>query len=177
MERGLLSNHRAKALKPVSLAMTEVQDLRARKRVPGGLRLHEYVNLYVCARNPMLYKRLGHRHDACVLSVSPDVLDIDGVVVTDQNAASKYVRYGSGSSGLAIVDRDLTFAEYWTDDDPVTQFRRSSAKCAEVLVPNRIQSTFIQAAYVCSSVPRGKIEALGLRIKVIENSPLFFNCR
>ena len=41
----------------VSVAMPAVQDRRARKIVPGGRRLHGYANLYICARNPMMFVR------------------------------------------------------------------------------------------------------------------------
>ena len=96
LTHGVLSHRRAQALNPQSIAMQEIQDLRAGRRVPGGLHLHDYANLYICARNPMLFKRLASRRDICVLSLLPTVLDLDGVVVTDQNAASKYVRFGAG---------------------------------------------------------------------------------
>jgi hypothetical protein len=131
LKHGVLSHQRAQAFNPASVAMQEVQDLRAGRRVPGGLPLHEYANLYICARNPMLFKRLSSRNEICVLSLRPTVLDLEGVVVTDQNAASKYVRFGAGSAGLAIVDRARTFAEYWTDPDYIEQYRRKAAKCAE----------------------------------------------
>lgn len=85
---GILSHKRAARLTHSSVAMQAIQDLRATKVVPGGRKLHEYDNLYICARNPMLYKRLEMRDQICVLVVGPDVLDLDGSVVTDQNAAS-----------------------------------------------------------------------------------------
>ena len=99
--------------------------------------MHDYINLYICARNPMLFKRLDQRNDLCVLSVMPNVIDVDGVVVTDQNTASNYARYGAGADGLAIVNYELTFAEYWTHADPVEQFRRKAAKCAEAGAESR----------------------------------------
>jgi O-acetyl-ADP-ribose deacetylase (regulator of RNase III)/uncharacterized protein YwgA len=56
MQNGILCNRRAKQLQHVSIAMLEIQDLRANKIVPGGRALHDYANLYFSARNPMLYK-------------------------------------------------------------------------------------------------------------------------
>jgi len=78
LELGILSHHRATQLQHRSIAMREIQDRRTSVVVPGaGRKLHEYANLYLCGRNPMLYKR---RHDAiCVLAVSTDVLDLPGV--------------------------------------------------------------------------------------------------
>lgn len=49
---GILSYHDARKLQPTSIAATEIQDLRTGKKVPGGLALHDYVNLYFHARNP-----------------------------------------------------------------------------------------------------------------------------
>lgn len=60
--------------------MAEIQDRRAVVRVPGGRPLHEYVNLYFHARNPMLYKRLPMHDSLCVLRVSTDVFDLPGAV-------------------------------------------------------------------------------------------------
>jgi len=91
--QGILSNRRASQVGHTSVAMQAVQDRRAKVVVPGGRKLHDYANLYVCARNPMLYKRQGQHADLCVLQVSTDVLDLLGVVVTDANASSDYVRF------------------------------------------------------------------------------------
>ena len=55
--------------------------------------LHEYANLYLCARNPMLYKRRESHGTLCVLRVSTDVLDLPGVVLTGGNAASDYTAF------------------------------------------------------------------------------------
>src|SRR5262245_16376391 len=57
LEHGILSYERAARLQHHSVAMQPVQDRRDRKQVPGGLKLHQYANLYFHARNPMLYKR------------------------------------------------------------------------------------------------------------------------
>src|SRR5712691_2607983 len=58
----------------------------------GELVAVRYVNLYLCARNPILYKRQSRHAELCVLRIDPRVLDLPGVVVTDGNAASAYVR-------------------------------------------------------------------------------------
>src|SRR5262245_61322564 len=86
--RGILSHRRVAAIKHDSIAMPQVQDIRAKVIVPGGRPLHEYVNLYINARNPMLYKRIPEHPNIVVLRISPSVIDLPGVVVSDQNAAS-----------------------------------------------------------------------------------------
>jgi len=130
MQKGILSHVSAAQLSHASVAMQEIQDRRAQIRVPGGRRLHEYANLYICGRNPMLYKRLDQRRQICVLSVSTDVLDLPGVVITDGNAGSDYVQFRPAPGGLSSVDRELTFAEYWTSPDKLDSWRRKAAKCA-----------------------------------------------
>lgn len=88
LKLGILSHERAAKLKHRSVAMEEVQEKRDLKHVPGGLKLHQYANLYFHARNPMLYKRKGECDNLCVLQVSIDVLKLDGVVLSDSNASS-----------------------------------------------------------------------------------------
>ncbi len=47
-----------------------------------------------------------------------------------------------------MVDKELVFAERWTDPDPIAYYRRKSAKCAEVLVPDAVPPEYIFGAYV-----------------------------
>ncbi|MFZ5625125.1 MAG: DUF4433 domain-containing protein [Gemmatimonadota bacterium] len=172
--QGILSNRRASQVEHTSVAMQAVQDRRANVVVPGGRKLHDYANLYVCARNPMLYKRQHQHLDLCVLQVSTDVLDLPGVVVTDANAASDYVRFAAAPAGLSIVDREATFAEYWTDPNPIVQWQKKSAKCAEVLVPDRIDPGFIMGAYVSCQTAMNSLNGLGTGIAVSINAHMFF---
>ncbi|HWP37886.1 MAG TPA: DUF4433 domain-containing protein [Gemmatimonadales bacterium] len=171
---GILSHARAQAVNHVSVAMPEIQGRRANVRVPGGRPLHEYVNLYICARNPMMYRRSDRHQELCVLRVSTHVLDLPGVVVVSGNASSGYVRFGAGAAGLALVDRVLTFAEYWTDPDPITYYEKKSAKCAEVLVPDVVQPSYLLGAYVSDAVGLAALNALSLAIPVQVNAHLFF---
>ena len=112
LKHGILCHRNAKRIQHVSIAMTEIQGRRAKIRVPRAQRLHNYVNLYLCARNPMLFKRKHLHMDLCVLRVSTDVLDIPEVVITDGNAASSYTRFWPPSEGLPNVNKELVFAEF-----------------------------------------------------------------
>src|SRR6266700_571843 len=121
---------------------------RLAKKVPGGRMLHEYVNTYICARNPMLYLRRGSHIELCVLRINPAVLDLKGVIVTDRNAASN-ARFSLSDTGLALIDREQVFAEYWIHpDDDLATYNHKKIKCAEVLVPSRIPPDYIFGAYV-----------------------------
>jgi len=174
LQYGILSYVRFTHIEHRSVAMATVQDRRASVRVPGGRPLHEYVNLYICARNPMLFKQQAEHQTICVLSMSPDVLDLPGVIVTDSNASSEYVRFAPAPDGLQIVDRDRTFAEYWTDPDPIQQWRKKAAKCAEVLVPDRVVPRFLVGVYVSCEQARRQVEAFGLGLPVSIQQHLFF---
>ncbi|OFW59097.1 MAG: hypothetical protein A2133_12175 [Actinobacteria bacterium RBG_16_64_13] len=174
LERGILCHAMAERVPHDSAAMAEIQARRARKRVPGGRPLHEYANLYFTARNPMLFKRSDHREQLCVLGVSPAILDLPGVVITDANASSDYVRFAASPAGLAIVDAGRTFAKWWTHPDKIEYLRRKSAKCAEVLVPECVGPHHLVRAYVCSDDARVAFEALGTGLPVAVDANLFF---
>lgn len=171
---GILSNRRAAKVTHTSVAMQQVQDRRAQVVVPGGRKLHDYVNLYICAGNPMLYKRQGQHLELCVLQVSTDVLDLPGVVVTDANASSDYTRFAAAPAGLSIIDRDLTFADDWRDEDQIQYYRKKSAKCAEVLVPDEVEPRFILGAYVSCQQAMDRLNGLGTGIGVGINGHMFF---
>src|SRR5207248_3342884 len=155
LAHGILSHRRAAPMHPRSVAMAPIQDKRRLVRVPGGRPLHEYVNLYICARNAMM-SRLKEQHGSlCVLRVSTDVLDLPDVVVTDRNAASEYVRFGPAPAALSLVDRELVFARYWTHGDLIEEWRHKSIKCAEVLVRDHVDTLHVIGAYV--SCPKSQV--------------------
>jgi len=179
MTRGILSHKRSKKINHNSVAMEVIQERREKKIVPGGRPLHEYVNLYINSRNKMLYRVLCEgkvQHaDLCVLRVKTEVLDLPNVVVADQNAASDYAGFYSAPSGLRKIDRDLVFAEYWTHpNNPIEEWLHGSIICSEVLVPDRIESSFIMGAYVSCSDAKAALEATGVDILVNINPHLFF---
>jgi hypothetical protein len=174
LQHGILSHRRAGKIVHGSIALQDVQNLRARKVVPNGRALHEYANLYICPRNPMLLKKSDIHEQICVLQVSADVLDIRNVVVTDSNAASKYVSFKPAPEGLAIVDRDRTFAEWWTHDDQIEQWRHSAQKCAEVLVPDAVPPAYVVGAYVSCDGSRECLQRLAPGLSITVDAHLFF---
>lgn len=174
MEHGLLSYERAAKLKHHSVALQQVQDRRDHKQVPGGLKLHQYANLYFHARNPMLFKRKDQAADLCVLRVSIDVLKLDGVVMSDSNAASNYVRFLHPVQ-WKLLDFDDIYAMDWRhQNDPIAYYRHSARKCAEVLVPHRLPPILIRGAYAANQAASAKLAALGFALPVAVDSVLFF---
>ncbi|HEX6674206.1 MAG TPA: DarT ssDNA thymidine ADP-ribosyltransferase family protein, partial [Actinomycetes bacterium] len=128
----------------VSVASEDVQARRASKRVwvvESSRALHSYANLYVHARNAMLYTLLKqHRGDLTVLSVHSAVLDLDGVIVADRNAAS-FAQFLPADEGIAALDEDVVLARWWHESLEARQRRM-----AEVLMPDRVPPAFIRGA-------------------------------
>ena len=177
LKRGILSHVRGQKIAHKDISLGDVQDLRSKVIVPapgGGRRLHEYANVYICPRNPMLLKRSGMHEELCVLRVSPAVLDIPGTVVTDMNAGSKYAHFAGAPGGLSIVDRERTFADWWTHDDQRDQWRHSAQKCAEVLVLNVIPPAHITGAYVSAESAREALTVVAAGLSVTINKHMFF---
>lgn len=172
LEHGILS-HRAASKHPhVDVSMAEVQDIRASKRIPGAGKLHDYANLYVHARNPMMFVRRAE--PLCVVKVSLDVVDLPGVIVADGNAASGYTAFRPGSAGIEALDGAIVLAEYWTDNDYYAYLEKKRCRCAEVLVPNRVPPEMILAVVVPSETVRRAVVSDAPGIVVTVDPHLFF---
>jgi ssDNA thymidine ADP-ribosyltransferase, DarT len=164
MTHGILSYDRAAKLPHLSVAMQPIQDKRDQKHVPGGLKLHQYANLYFHARNPMLFKRQNEAAHLCVLRVSTQVLAINGVVISDQNAASDYVRFLHPTQ-WRLLNFDAIFAMDWRHpDDQIAFWRHRAQKCAEVLVPQRVESRFIDGAHVIDDASKKRLVGCGFAL-------------
>lgn len=170
---GVLAHDEAAKLPHLSVALPVIQQRRD-KHVPGGLKLHQYANLYFCARNPMLYLRKNEAGNLCVLRISRKVLNLPGVVLADRNAASDYVRFLKSPEGLRDLNYDLIFATYWNSDDQFDYFRRKSIKCAEALVPTKVEPTYIEGAYVLNASAERALRATGFQYQITQNPGFFF---
>lgn len=122
----------------------------------------------------MLYVLQDKHMALCVLRVNIDVLDLPGVVVTDRNAAVGVRRFSPAPNGLAIVDRERVFAEFWTHSDVYEYQNHKAVKCAEVLVPDRIDPVHIVGAYVSCSASREDLTAAASGLPITVDRHLFF---
>jgi hypothetical protein len=157
--------------------MQAVQDRRMNKIVPGtgNRRLHDYANIYICARNPMLFKRKDAHTELCVLRINTTVLDLDGVIVTDRNAAATIASFRPVETGLALLDREQVFADDWRHPgDELEYLKHRSIKCAEVLVPDQIPSAYIIGAYVSGMQSRVKLTRIAPNLQITIDPHLFF---
>jgi len=174
LTHGILSHERAANLSHRSVALQVVQDLRDLKQVPGGLKLHQYANLYFDARNPMLSKRRNEAEELCILRISTAVLSISGVVLADSNASSKYARFLAPWQWRHL-DFDDIFAPNWKHpDDQIAEWRHSARKCAEILVPHQVAPAHLLGAYVVNQEAAGRLKALRFPLPIVINSALFF---
>ena len=174
MQRGLLSNERASKINHVSIAMNEVQARRELVRVPNGLKLHQYANLYFDPWNPMLSRKRSLNEEICILKFDRVVLDFEGVILTDKNASSDYAAFYEVDVGLDSINFDLVYARYWTDADYYEQCRKKSIKCAEVLVPYYIPYDYVLCAAVVNKDAAEKLSATGFDREIIVEPRVFF---
>lgn len=174
MAHGILSYERAAKLKHSSVAMQPVQDKRDQKQIPGGLKLHQYANLYFHARNPMLFKRLPEVTGLCVLRLSVDVVELPGTVITDCNAASDYVRFLAPTQWRFINFDDVYALDWRHPSNPPRYFQHRSRKCAEVLVPHKVEAKYVRGAYVADASIGSALTAAGFKLAPTIDPVFFF---
>lgn len=163
LRTGILSHNRAVRVAHRVVDLEAVQDIRSNIRVSRTRMLHDHANLYVCGRNAMMYHVVGHNpiDQACLLRVSPDVLDLEDVVVADGNAARQYqTRFWEPIAGIAALDFDQVHAEYWTQHPTAAEcYEHKRIKQAEVLVPDWVDPQYIIGAYVPTGGAAAAVEA------------------
>lgn len=174
MEYGILCYNSAEKFHHTSIALSGVQLRRSNVVIPGGLKLHEYANLYFTYHNPMLYRRQDQAENLCVFALSAEVLDIDNCVVSDRNAATELVRFYSAEEGISKLDFEKIYAQYWTQGNAFEQSNQKAIKCAEVLIPGQIPYDFIVGAYVVSNDAADVLKSKGFDRKIVVNPHVFY---
>ncbi len=173
---GILSKDliNSKRIHYYSLADESVQDRRENIRVPNGLKLHEYANLYFNPRNPMLYKLKSNKQGAfCLIQVDFAVLDMCNVVVTDRNAAS-FAHFMTPREGLLNLDFDKVYAEFWNDDDPFEYDKKKKIICSEVLVPYCIGPEWLKGILVPDLQLKNTLIKTGINENIIKVEKYLF---
>lgn len=164
LNRGILSHEQAAKLNTDSIIPQSAQ-------VPRGLKLHQYAKLYFDAHNPALMERKTEA--LCVLRISTEIFDVEGVVLTDHYSSSPYVRYLSPQQ-IGHIHFDNVFAENWEDTNEINHLRKKAAKCAEVLVPVSVPFCFISGAYVPDNKSLDLMGNYGFKRELTLNPTLFF---
>lgn len=170
---GILCHELADHIEHKSIAMSEVQSRRDRICVPKGMNLHQYVNLYLDSRNPMLFLRKDLYESLCILEVDLKVLELDGAIMTDRNAAS-VAEFLEPEEGIQRIDFDRVFSRYWTHGDYMEYLDHKAVKCAEVLVPERVAYHFIMGAIVGTNSSQERMRGMGFTKPIQIDRDAFF---
>lgn len=153
----LLCRSRARTVGiPTDIAYPDVIQRRSAKIDPiQRRRLHDYVNLYFRARNPMLFVRRELQLDLVVLYVDGRLLREPHVLFTDGNAASGTTRFFDNLADLKELDWDCLKAVHWNNYDDGKRKR-----CAEVLVPGSVPLSRVERAVVNNEPLRDELTRL-----------------
>lgn len=74
-----------------------------------------------------------------------------------------------------IRDFDAIYAMDWRHPgNTAAYYRHSSQKCAEVLIPHRVEPRLLTGASVVDDAAKKRLEAFGLALPVTANPVLFF---
>ncbi|MFO0144523.1 MAG: DarT ssDNA thymidine ADP-ribosyltransferase family protein [Betaproteobacteria bacterium] len=77
-------------------------------------------------------------------------------------------------SGDCSIWDDIFAMDWRHPGDRIAYSRHSSRKCAEVLVPRRVEARFVTGAYVMDVAAQARLAALGCTLPILVNPVLFF---
>lgn len=167
LENGLLSRHQ---VHQQGLAITDISDheVQGRRASRQGLphALHDYVPLYLRARNPMLFCLRRLNPTLCLVAIHPDVMLDNEFAISDGNAASLGTRFYDKLSDLRFLDWEALNREYWNS---VPDGKRK--RCAEVLVYPRVDSRYILGVHTAGLQSYQQLQAAGV---AAQHSPAMF---
>lgn len=151
----------------------EVMD-RRRDKIVNGIGLWDYANLYMRVTNAMLYKviRKFELKKIVILSINKSILSNSGVYITSKNAACDFSEEFKGADFERVFKKigyPLSL-EYWTN-------KHKQEIMAEVLVPTKIDSKYIQKIFVPNEESRKELQEMGINKKkfpIIEDPKKFF---
>jgi len=102
------------------------------------------------------------------------VLTLDGAVITDRNAASDWVRFLAPSQWSLLAFDDIFAMDWRHPSNPKAYWRHKSRKCAEVLIPHRVEPRFLAGAYVVDPAASARLSAGGCTLPITVDPVLFF---
>lgn len=174
IQYGILSNENAQSIVHKSIALQDVQQKRDNVKIPNGMKLHQYANLYFDFWNPMLSKLRSKNNEICILKIDATILDISNVIVSDRNAASNYVNFYTAKEGISILNFKKIFDKYWVVPDYFEALENKAVKCAEILVPNVVPFDYIIAVAVINEKNANILKQQGMNKRIIVQPSAFF---
>jgi len=117
-------------------------------------------------------RRRADAENLCVLRVSTEILQIEGVVLADRNAAGgdRWVRFLHPRQ-WRVLDFDRIYAVDWRDADKFEYFEKKRKKCAEALVPHKVALGYLTGAYVVNDAAARRLAALGFHLPISVDAP------
>jgi len=132
--------------------------------------LHNYVPTYFRPRNPMSSARRELSSHLVILKLNPQLLLQSGMLFTEGNAACCNTRFFNELNDLNQLNWDCLNSRYWNDYSDGRRLR-----CAEMLIPDRIQvKNIMQIAVKSSNTNRNALDLMSMDIQVVEQPELFF---
>ena len=178
LSKGILCKNQADKTQHSSFALESVQDVRARKKLPNSLSIHDHAVLYLWARNTTLFRIVAEKRipldSLCVLRVRPEVLDLEGAFLSDRNATCTFVRFGTVEEILPNLNYDRIRATFWNHADPIERQRHAEEMCAELLVPTAIPASFIGGACVPNASARTSFAEVAPDLPLHVSKDFFF---
>lgn len=178
LQRGILSHERINQL---GLNYTAVYDKaivnNRRDRIVDDKSLWFFANLYLQPRNPMLYRVVLEKTAAkiAVIAVRRDVLDRDGIYVTDGNAASTNTSIFPASERTKVLPsiiKEIKDMEWWNEAN--SSKRKIMAEC---LIPEHIPPEYIEAIYVSNYDVAQEVNSMigSFTLPIIPEPHMFFD--
>lgn len=176
LQMGILSH---KIIEDRRVKHTPIYDIniisnRKQRLTPANLSLWDYANLYLQARNPMLYRVVCEvaAENIVVIAIDVDVHKLSGTYISVGNAASTTSEILPGSEYHKVVNllKRVLDCRYWTEQDGSK--REIMAEC---LVPAQVPPSYIKGIYVVSDPIADRVRRMiSSEIKVIPEPQMFF---
>ncbi len=174
VQHGILSHNKREQM---GIAHTPIYDLgivsRRRERSLNGAVLGDYANLFLRAKNPMLWRVISEVgvDKLAIVAVKQEIRRKRDALVTDGNAAHSLTSFFPTSKYQEVVRglREDLQRQYWKEEDGSK--RRTMA---EILVPDMIPSEMISAIYVANPIVRGSLLQKVSGVSVIPEPFLFW---
>ncbi len=175
LKHGILSHKRAESIAHRSIADLLIQQRRENKQIPGGMKLHHYVNLYFDSHNPMLSKIRKRNHEIAILEILKTILLVKDVIICDRNASSDYAAFYPVEIALNKLNFQMIYGRYWTKHmDSILLMEHKSIKCAEALIPNYVPPAYLSGIIVYDDSVKTRLESMRIPLQITIDSGMFF---
>ncbi|SHE19624.1 DUF4433 domain-containing protein [methanotrophic endosymbiont of Bathymodiolus puteoserpentis (Logatchev)] len=171
LANGLLSHNLAHQ----QCTLTDISDLgvNARRSAVDPIykrSLHNYVPTYFRPLNPMSSARRELANELVILKLNPQLLLQSGMLFTDGNAACCNTRFFSALNDLNQLNWACLNSGYWKG-----YVDGGRQRCAEMLIPDRIQVTNIMQIAIKSEIAlKSGLNLMSMDIQVVKQAELFF---